>query len=130
MISPSASSRSVPLHRNGRTPACEPCRKRKMACDYTLPACQRCRKKKQELDCIYIQAPMTRRSPTQSITSPRSVMDGRLDSTISNPSTSLETEPQADKSCKPNLVREPSHYLNPEPRSSTLFSTTGAYLGA
>lgn len=66
MLSPSSGSRSVPLRRNGRRQACEPCRKRKLACDHELPACQRCRKKKQESECVYMPAPMTKRIISES----------------------------------------------------------------
>ncbi|GAW26766.1 putative fungal specific transcription factor domain-containing protein [Rosellinia necatrix] len=39
---------------NGRPQACEPCRKRKVACDHTQPTCHRCRKRRQEDDCVYL----------------------------------------------------------------------------
>ncbi|KAI0202929.1 hypothetical protein F4808DRAFT_420255 [Astrocystis sublimbata] len=39
---------------NGRPQACEPCRKRKVACDHTQPVCNRCRKKRQAGDCVYL----------------------------------------------------------------------------
>ncbi|KAI1385627.1 uncharacterized protein F4822DRAFT_413756 [Hypoxylon trugodes] len=42
------------LRRNGRPQACDPCRKRKLACDHTQPVCSRCKKRKQEADCVYI----------------------------------------------------------------------------
>ncbi|GKZ25096.1 hypothetical protein AbraIFM66951_001590 [Aspergillus brasiliensis] len=38
--------------RNGRRAACEPCRKRKLACDHDQPTCQRCRK--HSLECVYL----------------------------------------------------------------------------
>jgi hypothetical protein len=40
--------------RNGRQQACEPCRKRKVACDHTLPVCHRCRKRNTPGACVYI----------------------------------------------------------------------------
>ncbi|KAI1367715.1 hypothetical protein F5Y08DRAFT_51237 [Xylaria arbuscula] len=39
---------------NGRPQACEPCRKRKVACDHTQPVCNRCRKRCQADDCVYL----------------------------------------------------------------------------
>ncbi|KAI0460604.1 hypothetical protein F5B21DRAFT_510811 [Xylaria acuta] len=54
---------------NGRPQACEPCRKRKVACDHTQPICSRCRKRRQTDDCVYLVSaqpktpPVTRRQP-------------------------------------------------------------------
>ncbi|RYP42226.1 hypothetical protein DL767_000390 [Monosporascus sp. MG133] len=39
---------------NGRPQACEPCRKRKVACDHTQPICRRCTKRKQGQECVYV----------------------------------------------------------------------------
>src|SRR5277367_4626713 len=50
-----------PRRRNGRPQACEPCRKRKIACDHTLPVCQRCKRRKTASACIYLAAPMTQK---------------------------------------------------------------------
>ena len=45
---------SAPLRRNGRPQACEPCRKRKVACDHRLPHCSRCKRGDIASRCIYI----------------------------------------------------------------------------
>ncbi|KAK2601669.1 hypothetical protein QQS21_004743 [Conoideocrella luteorostrata] len=45
---------SAPRRRNGRLQACEPCRKRKVACDHHLPVCSRCRRGKIASSCIYV----------------------------------------------------------------------------
>ncbi|KAI8958016.1 hypothetical protein F5Y11DRAFT_337548 [Daldinia sp. FL1419] len=42
------------LRRNGRPQACDPCRKRKLACDHTQPVCSRCKKRKQDAKCVYL----------------------------------------------------------------------------
>ncbi|KAI3544827.1 fungal specific transcription factor domain-containing protein [Colletotrichum filicis] len=43
------------LRKNGRPQACEPCRKRKVACDHSQPICNRCRKSKRPGEvCEYI----------------------------------------------------------------------------
>ncbi|KAI1642089.1 uncharacterized protein F4817DRAFT_353898 [Daldinia loculata] len=42
------------LRRNGRPQACDPCRKRKLACDHTRPICSRCKKRKQDGECVYL----------------------------------------------------------------------------
>ena len=65
-----SSSPIAPRRRNGRPQACEPCRKRKTACDHSLPTCQRCRKRGTEKDCVFLPAPMTRRSAVSSQTTP------------------------------------------------------------
>ncbi|KAL5876683.1 hypothetical protein ACKVWC_005849 [Pyricularia oryzae] len=47
---------SVPRRRNGRQQACEPCRKRKLACDHSLPTCSRCKRRNAEGGCVYLVA--------------------------------------------------------------------------
>ncbi|KAK1965230.1 fungal-specific transcription factor domain-containing protein [Colletotrichum sublineola] len=43
------------FRKNGRPQACEPCRKRKVACDHAQPVCSRCRKSKRPGEvCEYI----------------------------------------------------------------------------
>lgn len=42
------------FRKNGRPQACEPCRKRKVACDHAQPVCNRCRKSKNPEACEYI----------------------------------------------------------------------------
>jgi hypothetical protein len=54
-------SLELPRRRNGRPQACEPCRKRKIACDHALPVCQRCKRRKTTSACIYLAAPMTQK---------------------------------------------------------------------
>ncbi|KAI1372132.1 hypothetical protein F4677DRAFT_456785 [Hypoxylon crocopeplum] len=62
-----------PLRRpNGRLQACDPCRKRKLACDHTRPVCTRCRKRKQDAECVYIVAGPKTPSSTGPLPSPRS----------------------------------------------------------
>ena len=39
--------------RNGKLSACEPCRKRKLACDHELPVCGRCSRRGQGSQCKY-----------------------------------------------------------------------------
>ena len=48
--------RSTPVRRrNGKQQACEPCRKRKLACDHDYPTCHRCQRRKISQDCVYLQ---------------------------------------------------------------------------
>lgn len=45
-----------PRTKNGRLAACEPCQKRKYACDRSLPACLRCQRSRVKRPCRYITA--------------------------------------------------------------------------
>ncbi|RAH39940.1 uncharacterized protein BO95DRAFT_488819 [Aspergillus brunneoviolaceus CBS 621.78] len=58
-----------PLRRkNGRQPACEPCRRRKLACDHELPGCRRC--ERLSMKCVYLANPLTKAKPTSSDSEP------------------------------------------------------------
>ena len=48
----------APRRRNGRPQACEPCRKRKTACDHTLPVCLRCKRRSTTAACVYLNSPV------------------------------------------------------------------------
>lgn len=51
-----AQERSAPVRRrNGKQQACEPCRKRKLACDHDYPTCHRCQRRKIPQQCVYLQ---------------------------------------------------------------------------
>ncbi|WZH45377.1 Zn2-C6 fungal-type domain-containing protein [Fusarium acuminatum] len=50
--------------RNGKTQACEPCRRRKVACDHSYPVCRRCRRKPNgEANCYYATASQDASTP-------------------------------------------------------------------
>ncbi|GKT42411.1 sorbicillinoid biosynthetic cluster transcription factor sor4 [Colletotrichum spaethianum] len=56
------------FRKNGRPQACEPCRKRKVACDHAQPICNRCRKSKRPGEvCEYIlgDSPAPKETPRQ-----------------------------------------------------------------
>ncbi|KAH7130884.1 hypothetical protein EDB81DRAFT_888184 [Dactylonectria macrodidyma] len=61
---------------NGRPQACEPCRKRKVACDNGQPICHRCRKASRSNQCQYIVDPrmsiLSPSTPGRSLSSPAS----------------------------------------------------------
>ncbi|KAI1660453.1 hypothetical protein F4813DRAFT_350017 [Daldinia decipiens] len=68
------------LRRNGRPQACDPCRKRKLACDHTRPVCSRCKKRKQDDECVYLlsgsriltsKSPLPSSAPSTPLLSPR-----------------------------------------------------------
>ena len=44
-----------------RQPACEPCRRSKLACDHARPSCSRCRRQKKGNACVYRASPFRRR---------------------------------------------------------------------
>ena len=50
----SAHAQATSPTRNGLLLACEPCRRRKVACDHTLPVCQRCIARHAPERCVYI----------------------------------------------------------------------------
>jgi hypothetical protein len=108
---------SLPLRRNGRPQACEPCRKRKMACDHGFPICQRCKKRKTTGDCVYLAAPMTRTpDKEQALPSPLSI--------ISNQAPANLPPPASQESIGPRPAGKP------EPKTSTLFTNPTSYLGS
>lgn len=104
-MEPSASP--LLYRKNGRAQACEPCRKRKMACDHTQPVCNRCRRGKRIEACEYIVTGSSRkaryRSPPRSNDSSvehqppsRATSPSRLTrstGTSSHASTSFRTAP-------------------------------------
>ncbi|RAH82460.1 hypothetical protein BO86DRAFT_83332 [Aspergillus japonicus CBS 114.51] len=49
-----------------RQPACEPCRKSKLACDHTHPVCTRCRTSNRAGLCLYRSTPFKRKRPLTS----------------------------------------------------------------
>ncbi|RFU74872.1 fungal specific transcription factor domain-containing [Trichoderma arundinaceum] len=47
----------APKRKNGRPQACEPCRRRKVACDHRVPICSRCRRGGAPDKCVYLVQP-------------------------------------------------------------------------
>lgn len=87
---------------NGKIPACEPCKKRKVACDHVRPVCSRCISRKHEHDCVYLgdentqpqskrqrrlaPGPSSASSPTE-ISSPDRLVQTRTRGAAGSPST-------------------------------------------
>ena len=44
----------LPRRLNGRLQACDPCRRRKVACDHGQPVCKRCRDRSEAAKCVYL----------------------------------------------------------------------------
>lgn len=57
--------------RNRKMPACEPCRKSKVACNHAIP-CSRCIKRRRVEECFYHPSPLTR------VSSPCHAIDVRV----------------------------------------------------
>ncbi|KAL6882292.1 fungal-specific transcription factor domain-containing protein [Trichoderma longibrachiatum] len=57
MMDASTTPASAPKRKNGRPQACEPCRRRKVACDHRTPTCARCRRGGITDKCVYLAQP-------------------------------------------------------------------------
>lgn len=99
-----SSTDSARLRRlNGRLQACDPCRRRKVACDHGQPVCQRCRSKQWDARCTYtitarsavpLASRLTPGTPTTSITAsspPPPPVQAREDTTQEQTPTSAST---------------------------------------
>ncbi|KAM0255533.1 hypothetical protein ACHAQJ_005680 [Trichoderma viride] len=62
----------APKRKNGRLQSCEPCRKRKVACDHRLPVCSRCRRGGVAEKCVYMIQHGQQNRQTRPVSIPRS----------------------------------------------------------
>ncbi|KAI1117658.1 hypothetical protein F5Y14DRAFT_464709 [Nemania sp. NC0429] len=85
---------------NGRPQACEPCRKRKVACDHTHPICNRCRKRRQTDDCVYLV--LGRASPTPHRLPPSPSCTGTL--AVPQPGASDASDPAVSRNSEPGQM--------------------------
>ncbi|KAL6697026.1 hypothetical protein J3F84DRAFT_371942 [Trichoderma pleuroticola] len=53
-MDPNRSRSAIPRTKNGRLVACEPCQRRKYACDRAFPTCQRCQRSRTKTPCKYL----------------------------------------------------------------------------
>ncbi|QYS95345.1 Zn(2)-C6 fungal-type domain-containing protein [Trichoderma simmonsii] len=53
-MDPDRSLAIIPRTKNGRLVACEPCQRRKYACDRAFPTCQRCQRSRTKTPCRYL----------------------------------------------------------------------------
>ncbi|KAI8953894.1 hypothetical protein F4801DRAFT_64956 [Xylaria longipes] len=98
------SSASPLLRRpNGRPQACEPCRKRKVACDHTQPSCNRCKKRRQTDDCVYLASGQPRTPPVARRPLPPSPVSS-ASSAISRPATTDASETPDTRSTDPRQM--------------------------
>ena len=84
-----SSTRTPPLRRNRRQPACEVCRKQKLACDHALPTCSRCVRKGRSSECYYHPSPMKTDGPRKIRTLRR--MTAQRDTASTDPEHILPT---------------------------------------
>ncbi|KAI0419855.1 hypothetical protein F5X98DRAFT_362267 [Xylaria grammica] len=85
---------------NGRPQACEPCRKRKVACDHTQPVCNRCRKRRQADDCVYLVSGSSRtprRPPLSPARSASSVLPQPLATDVSETAETRSPDGQGSR---------------------------------
>ncbi|TLD17301.1 uncharacterized protein PgNI_00180 [Pyricularia grisea] len=94
---------SVPRRRNGRQQACEPCRKRKLACDHSLPTCSRCKRRNAESSCVYLIASGSPARTTRG-------SDGNLRQRSTRPTTTTNT---TSTPIHPVREQQPSHHARP-----------------
>lgn len=113
----------IPRRRNGRPQACEPCRRRKVACDHRLPICSRCIRKSAPQSCRYL---IQGRLVTPALSSV-----GRRSQLISSPLLALEDlASSSDRNVGylgatsfPAFYRETQKHLGLEPASDGLTSS-------
>ncbi|KAI1826774.1 hypothetical protein F4861DRAFT_536820 [Xylaria intraflava] len=83
---------------NGRIPACEPCKKRKVACDHVRPICTRCIKRNQDHQCVYLDHESSR-------------LPRRRPAHVVSPSSSAAVLATADQPTSPDSPSTSAGYL-------------------
>lgn len=113
------------IRRNGKTQACEPCRRRKVACDHGYPVCRRCRKRPNgEATCYYESLSQDARSSERALSRrpihDTSVLDSR----------SIEASLQASRHVGPEdriwsspAARAPQGFFGPTSLSAAYLET-------
>ncbi|KAF2842237.1 hypothetical protein M501DRAFT_1013590 [Patellaria atrata CBS 101060] len=113
----------VPRRRNGKLPACEPCRIRKLAYDHTVP-CQRCRGRKTTHLCVYLAASSSR-SPTSIVnreaSSGKRNLETRRDVRANRNDVDLQVDENRNEGCEASQLitdstptsNKPARFLGP-----------------
>jgi hypothetical protein len=129
------SAQVLPRRRNGKPQACEPCRKRKIACDHTLPTCQRCRRRKTTPACVYLAAPMTQKMELDKPEIHQEIHNlsslPALD--IASPALSklsMRSSTTATKSAKTAILTSPSVFFGPTSFSAVFHENQGDLVSA
>ncbi|UNI13592.1 hypothetical protein JDV02_000320 [Purpureocillium takamizusanense] len=93
-----------------RQPACEPCRRSKLACDHARPSCSRCRRQKKGSECVYRASPFRRKQHSVVLSPCRTRSSRRV---VDEPSISPQGGSPSGEPAPP-LVRQNSRsYPNP-----------------
>ncbi|PWY80766.1 hypothetical protein BO94DRAFT_536986 [Aspergillus sclerotioniger CBS 115572] len=90
--------------KNGRKPACEACRRRKLACDHETPACQRCRRL--SLKCVYLANPLAKARA-------RSAPEGTPDILSGSESDQVATKTCPGAQSTTPILESSAEYLGP-----------------
>ena len=107
-------SLNVPASRNGKRQACDPCRRRKLACDHGLPICKRCRQSRVPQNCTYLNKRQDTADSPSSVSA--SVRPGSVKFTATARVRARETKRAAKTgylgaTSVPQLLREPQDDL-------------------
>jgi hypothetical protein len=106
---------AILTRRNGMQSACEPCRKRKVACDHATPVCRRCTKGRIPEKCKYVVAPMSRLS----------VFTNQTETIAPSSSTTQRSVPPQ----KPLPFSNLSSATQSSPSVTSLYDKSRGYLG-
>ena len=128
-----------PLRRNRRRPACEVCRKQKLACDHILPVCSRCVRRGLSDECFYHPSPMKKEGPRK-LRASRSLMEQRASSSTApeydlptptmTPATALFPEDEETSNIPSTLFTDNHTGPRGPSRPSAIFAENQADLGS
>ncbi|KAK2594915.1 hypothetical protein QQS21_007363 [Conoideocrella luteorostrata] len=120
--------------RNGKIQACEPCRRRKVACDHGYPICRRCRRRPNGASTCYYEPPDHEAQPADPV-APRwseniyeaSKLDAQSTpaSSVLRSNTSRHVAPE-DKMWSSPAARAPSGFFGPTSFSAAYLETENA----
>ncbi|KLO79029.1 uncharacterized protein LW93_4352 [Fusarium fujikuroi] len=107
---------SSPLvtRRNGKKQACEPCRRRKVACDHGYPICRRCRKRPNGTSACYYASPEQTATPFRARPSQQQVSEApALNSEAAVPSAQTRNFGPDDGLWSSPAARAPQGFFGP-----------------
>ncbi|KAH7203247.1 hypothetical protein BKA60DRAFT_527185 [Fusarium oxysporum] len=100
--------------RNGKKQACEPCRRRKVACDHGYPVCRRCRKRPNGASACYYASPEQAATPSRSRLSQQPVSEASaLNSEAAVPSAQTRNFEPDDGLWSSPAARPPQGFFGP-----------------
>ncbi len=134
-----SSTRTPPLRRNRRQPACEVCRKQKLACDHALPTCSRCARRGLSGECYYHPSPMKKDGPRKirtlrSLTAQQDAASTGPEHVLPTPSTTPATATLSELETTSNVASTlfTDNHAGPRgpSRPSAIFAENQADLGS